>query len=280
MKPSSLPFRALELYGTRLHHRGQWRVHPILRKVFHADVNCELEVERAGLRWALNPSDYVHSDLFWFGEYDRWLFWHAKRMVKPGSILIDVGANFGYYSLSLAAYLNRDCRVFAAEPHPVTRARLERNIALNSMENVISVIPFGLSDCPGTAYLTGCLPENTGSTYVSADSSKGTPVRLITLDDMISTNELTKLDFLKIDVEGYEERLLRGGERTLRELRPTLLIEIMPSNLERAGSSAQKIADLLYSHGYSLFTVEREKLAPLTKVPSGTELVNVFCIRQ
>src|ERR1017187_1796412 len=127
MNENSFAFKALEFYGNRLRHRGQWRIHGLLRRLLKANVDCEFEVERAGLRWLLNPSDYVERELFWLGDRERWGIYHVKSRLPAGAVVCDVGANFGYYSLTLAAFLKRDARFFAFEPNPATRTRLERN---------------------------------------------------------------------------------------------------------------------------------------------------------
>jgi hypothetical protein len=80
-----------------MHHRGQWRIHAKLRQLLDANIDCDMEVERAGLRWVLNPSDYMQRNLFWLGENDRWDTFHIKRLLPAGAVVCDVGANFGYY---------------------------------------------------------------------------------------------------------------------------------------------------------------------------------------
>ena len=105
MKSDSLIFRTLEFYGTRINHPGQWLIHEKLRNLFRVQVDADLEVTRDGLKWILNPSDFMQSGLFWLGAQDRWDIYQIKRRLKPGAVIFDVGANFGYYSLTLAKYL-------------------------------------------------------------------------------------------------------------------------------------------------------------------------------
>src|SRR5262245_22412801 len=107
--------RILEFYGTRVRHRGQWRVHTILRRILKPDVDADFQVTRGGLRWRLNPSDFVQADLFWFGHKDYWETHHLRKMLQRGSVLFDIGANIGYYALTLAATLRNECLVHAFE---------------------------------------------------------------------------------------------------------------------------------------------------------------------
>jgi len=274
MTPGSVGFRFLEWYGLHGRHPGQWRVHAALRNLLGAHVDADLAVERQGLRWILNPSDFPQEDLFWLGESDRWDLFHARRMVRPGAVLFDVGANFGYYALMLAAALRRECEVHAFEPTDATFERLRQHIALNRMEGTVHAHRLALSDAPGTASMHG-RDGNSGAAFVEPGVGA---VQVSTLDAFVAERGLRRLDFMKIDVEGFEERVLRGGERVLRELRPSILLEVQPTTLERAGSSVRRLADLLTSHGYVLRQAHREQLVPLVLSDAPGYLVNGFAI--
>ncbi|HEX5284654.1 MAG TPA: FkbM family methyltransferase [Bryocella sp.] len=275
MKQDSLTFKALEFYGTRIHHRGQWKVHDGLRRLLSPDVDCELEVERAGLRWLLNPSDYIHRNLFWLGTHDRWDTFHIKRMLPQGAVFFDVGSNFGYYSLTIGQYLAGHGYVFAFEPHPANRARLERNIALNHLQESITVVPDALSDSAGTAHMTK-RPDNTGAAHIADQGD--TEIEVSTLDTRVDELRLARLDFVKIDVEGFEAHVLRGGERSLKRFRPNMLIELLPEQLERAGSTTRMVYSLLQDYRYELYTADRDRIVPLKTWPTGSELINAFCL--
>jgi FkbM family methyltransferase len=273
MTPRSVGFRFLEWYGLHGRHPGQWRVHAALRNLLKAHVDAELPVQRQGLRWVLNPADFPQENLFWLGESDRWDLFHARRMVRPGSVIFDVGANFGYYALMLAAGLHGVCEVHAFEPTESTFERLTHHVMLNRMDCVCAH-RLALSDAPGTASMHG-RDGNSGAAFV--EPGEGT-IRITTLDAFVAERGLRRLDFMKIDVEGFEERVLRGGQRVLRELRPSILLEVQPTTLQRAGSSVHRLAELLTSHGYVLRQSNRERLVPLELSESPGYLVNGFAL--
>jgi FkbM family methyltransferase len=274
MDNSSFVFRALEMYGTRFHHPGQWRVHARLREALHANIDRYMEVERRGLRWVLNPFDYVQQNLFWLGEHDRWDLFHVKRLLAPDAVICDIGANFGYYSLTLAEHLKPKGRIFAFEPHPATRGRLERHVAMNRLGDVVNVMPCALSDAPGILRMTS-REDNTGAAHISNEGN--IEVEVSTLDNFCDLHQLSRLDFVKIDVEGFEVRVLRGGEHTLKTFRPKLFVEMLPTQLERTGSSAAELANTLRGYGYSLYVSDRKRLLPLNTLPGESDLINVFC---
>jgi len=248
-------------------------VHAALRSLLKPRFDEDLTVSRQGLHWVLDPSDFPQENLFWLGESDRWELFHARRMVGPGAVTFDVGANFGYYALMLATGLRRACVVHAFEPNEATFQRLTRNIALNGMD-CVHAHRLALSDVPGTASMRG-RNGNSGAAFLEPGDGE---VEVTTLDEFVAERGIDRLDFMKIDVEGFEERVLRGGERVLRELRPHILFELQPVTLERAGSSVDRLATLLTSHGYRLFQADRERLVPLVLREDPGYLVNGFAV--
>src|SRR4051812_30167953 len=154
MADLSLLERALLFYGAQLpNHPRKWWVHDRLRRLFGVAVDRDIAVHREGLRWSLNPADFEHAGLFWMGTLDKWDLYHLRRLVVPGMVFFDVGANFGYYSLSLAKALQNKCDVHAFEPTPTTYDRLRQHVEANGMSSVIHLHQMALSDVTGTANL-------------------------------------------------------------------------------------------------------------------------------
>jgi FkbM family methyltransferase len=275
----SLLFRGLEFYGTKVQHRGKWWVHDRLRHWLRADVDEDIEVERGGRRWVLNPSDFVHADLFWTGSKDRWDVEHALRFLQPGDVIFDVGANFGYYAITLAAALRGDCQVHAFEPFPRNFERLTRHVALNGLEGAVHAHPLGLSDAAGVGQMR-TRSDNSGAAHVAETDTEGEglPTTLVTLDEFCDGRAIGRLDFLKIDVEGHEERVLSGGARTIARHRPRILLELDPPRLARARSSASRVVEQLRGLGYELHFAHRERLSPLKKLPEGEGYINAFAL--
>lgn len=274
MTRNSPLLKVIEFYGTRLHHRGQWRVFTKLRRLFDMNVDSDFEVKRAGLRWVLNPADYTQSEFFWLGQKDAWQTYHAKRLVKPGAVIFDVGANFGYYSITLAAHLNRDCTVYAFEPFPVTYERLSKNISLNGLAGCVRPVRLAASDSAGCGSMKAD-PGNKGTAHIT---KRDGDVVLTTIDQFCADNGIESVHFMKIDVEGFEPCALRGGAETIKRSTPVILIELNPVTLRRAGSSVPEVVDILKGHGYSLYVTNRRRLEPLASLPNGPSYVDTFCL--
>lgn len=272
-----IALKLLEYYGLHATHRGKWRVHELLRSLSKADVDQDFEVKRDGLNWVLNPADSVERDVFWYGVKDVFEIFHIKRLIRPGDIIFDVGANFGYYSIKLATLLNGNCRIYAFEPYPPTFLRLVRNINGNGLGNCIFPFELGFSDVFASTTMVET-PGNTGGTYVSRSSCEG-GIRLVTIESFCRDHDIGKIDFMKIDVEGLEPLVLKGAIPYFDESEelPVILIELNPDCLNRMGFSVEDIYRLLRKYNYSLYAAHRTKLLPLKELPRAGDLVNAFC---
>lgn len=165
--------------------------------------------------------------------------------------LIDIGANLGVVSLILAKrYPNR--RVTAFEPNPTTFQSLETNISLNGLKN-IRACKVAISDQDGTT-LFNADPINRGTASISAgQGTNDATVASQCLDTFATTSGIRKIGLLKIDVEGFETLVFKGGQRVLRNLRPTaVLFEVCPVLTERRGFDPRLPANILVDCGYAL----------------------------
>lgn len=153
--------------------------------------------------------------------------------INSESVVVDVGAGVGYYSL-LAAPIAK--WVVAVEPHPEQRKLLQGNIEANNLIN-IEVESVALWDTPDTGYI---------GRHKARIQEKGYPVRLARLDDM----GLGQVDVVKIDVEGSEFEVLVGMQDTLFEYAPRLFIEVHPSLLRERGREPLSVSDFLDGIGY------------------------------
>jgi FkbM family methyltransferase len=172
-----------------------------------------------------------------------------KLILKPGDVFVDVGANEGMISLLAARLVGPQGRVVAFEPNPVPRKIMEGNIRRNRITNV-EVRASGLGDIPGELRLF--VPDvNTGEgTFTEL---AGVPGTAITCPVVIGDDALRGLRprAIKIDVEGFESRVLAGLRETLARDRPIVCIEMNAGHLARDGSSLEAVARLLESLGYT-----------------------------
>jgi FkbM family methyltransferase len=174
------------------------------------------------------------------GTYQLKKYRAALGYVKGRDLAIDIGGHVGLWSRVMSYDFNQ---VVAFEPLQAHRDCFNRNMHEDNRQNV-TLFPYALSDRSGTLAIH--MPtDNTGHAHVSAS---GEVVQAVTLD---SIKVAGRIDFVKIDVEGWELAVLRGAEKTLKEHRPTIVIEQKPhGNAERYGWAQHDAVKLLRKWGW------------------------------
>jgi FkbM family methyltransferase len=157
-------------------------------------------------------------------EYEPEVRQAVREHVRPGDVVVDIGANVGCIALLAAAITGPAGRVIAIEPNPDNVQMLYRGILLNGFEHV-DVLPYAASNRRAVLALTGGT-SNTHLVSGRAADAEGYCVQSIALDETLAW--LPRLDFVKIDIEGYEPLALEGFTRSIERWRPTLLAEFNP----------------------------------------------------
>jgi len=207
------------------------------------------QAERYDCRFELDLSDLMQWYLYW-GFRDPS---HEALigLCKPGSTIVDVGANIGITALRCAYLSGQDGKLVAIEPDPLNVARLRANIARNRASN-IEVIEVALSDREGTVGLGVPSAGNRGGTRVETSPTLTTAeVHTTTLDKIAETHLELRPNLLKIDVEGYETNVLRGGLGFIAAFRPVIFLEVSDEHLHYQGSSPAELLSLLEGQGYN-----------------------------
>jgi len=183
------------------------------------------------------------------GQYEPDVTAEIRRLLKPGQRFVDVGASFGYFATLAGSIVGPEGEVIAFEPGPQNQSLLLLNLAKNGVVHP-EVHAAALSDAPG--FLTYSSSGANGFiTPFSGDPSELATralVRAETLDAVIGER---RVDMIKIDVEGAEGRVLKGGKVTIDRSRPILLMEFSPPSLEStSGMSGEDVLNILMSVGY------------------------------
>ena len=196
--------------------------------------------------------------LYVCGSFEPNEFAFLDRLLKPGMVFVDVGANDGYYTLFAAKRVGASGRVVAVEPSSRERGHLERNLARNGIANV-QIVPAALGAAAGHADLHLAHGAHTGhNTLGSFAHDDVVPARiervpLETLDAVVSRHALAQVDVVKIDVEGGEANVIAGARKLLTSLRPVLMMELNGSALEAQGSSEASLLAMLQGDlGYEI----------------------------
>ena len=214
------------------------------------------------------------------GNYESLLENTIFELSSLSKKFLDIGANMGFYALG-AALVNRDIEVLAFEPNPGIRKSLIVNTILNQIENRIEISEYALSDFTGEA--TFSVPSFTGSgggSLKNLHPEEGSPSQFQVIVEKLDNlrAKTTGMDLVKIDVEGAEFQLLKGGIETLKEERPTIVVELLRKWMKPFESRPQDVVELLGKMNYVCFAVGVISLRQITTIDKSTEETNfIFC---
>jgi len=191
-------------------------------------------------------------------EENEWRF--ISKFLKPGMTFFDIGANQGFYTLLAAKMVGPGGKVFAFEPVPSQIKKLKRNIKINCFHNIITE-QLALGSEKGSANMYACLngAESLSSLRLPSEDGrvqkKVIQVPITTLDNYVYKSNISSIDFIKIDVEGGELDVLKGGINVLKNLRPIFMCEVQDIRTGQWGYSASEIFKFLKNYNYSWFRV-------------------------
>jgi len=209
-----------------------------------------------GIAYVLDPRDVIESALLDKGTWDDEVWSMVAGHLKPGATLIDIGAHIGTFSIPGAKAVGTTGRVVAVEPNPMTVARLNANIAASGWKNIL-VEPVACGDTNGTLPLYIGSQVNSGTSSLAKANAvdhgaKGgsVDVPIERLDDIVKRARLTRIDAIKIDVEGAETGVIKGGEMSIRTFHPVIVLEVVDQMLKNMGSSKAELESVLRGYGY------------------------------
>jgi FkbM family methyltransferase len=181
---------------------------------------------------------------FALGTYQRDVLGVMRRHVRVGMVAYDVGAHMGYFTLVLAKLVGPTGRVHAFEPDPRNQEALRTNLLANGINNVTAA---GVAVADQSAEVSFATFPFSSVSHI-ADSrtpadAKRIAVKAVTLDSFVYVDGNPPPSFIKVDVEGAEERVLRGATRVLRQASPVVIAEVRRSHWA-------EVARMMRSHGY------------------------------
>jgi FkbM family methyltransferase len=209
----------------------------------------------------IDPSNGIENQMIW-GDYQSDVSRVIRYFVRPGDFCVDIGANTGPVTLLLAKLTGPTGKVLSIEPGPPYYKRLQTNLELNpQLKEVVETLNIGVSDSDGTL-LWAVDPEHTWNAGF-LNVTEGTSVPVTTLDTCVQQTGWSKLDFVKIDVEGMELEVLKGSQETLKKFRPIVLFETMELFRESRGFDIfLEMENLLRGLNYKLYDLtEARELA-------------------
>jgi FkbM family methyltransferase len=189
----------------------------------------------------------VYKKMFEAGEIDR-----LRIYVPEDSLVVDVGANVGFFTMRFANWVGRQGCVIAIEPEARNFAELQRRVVANAYSDVVEAHNAVADRVAGEVWLA-VNPDHPGDHKIG---NEGVAVRALTVDGLCSAHG-RPLAFMKIDVQGAEMRVLAGAQAVLEKDQPVLFVEVDSAALSRFGTSTDELLSFLSRFGYVPHAIDR-----------------------
>jgi FkbM family methyltransferase len=242
-----------------------------------------------GITWLSNEDiaiftsadNYIEWSLLSTGTYEDEINKLIRISLKPGNIALDIGANIGLQSIRMSQCTGAEGKVYAFEPLAHLQEKFSNNIKLNKANN-IKLFPFALANEESTADFK--ISKNTWNqgTFSIGNNDGGPDTQCVIIkiaDNVPEIKELSRLDLVKIDVEGFEYQVLQGLKQTIDKYKPRIIFEYDSNYWLTNGQNMNDCFNFLNELHYTLYQI----------TPVGCELVehpaaivsgNLFCMHQ
>jgi len=222
-----------------------------------------IQIQCQGHHLAVNADDEgVVPFLLTQGVFEEYETELVRQCLHPGMRVVDIGANFGYYTLIAAARVGKEGKVYAFEPEPGNYELLLKNISLNHYETIVP-IQQAVSNRRGTTNLF-VDKRNLGAPSLAeknVDRRQGiVAVETVSIDEFFKTVEgFGPIDFLKIDAQGAEGLIFEGACNCLKNEGLKIMMEFWPQGLRNMGTDPLNLLRLIKSSGFTIKIIEEKK---------------------
>jgi FkbM family methyltransferase len=241
---------------------------PFYTGVAYAQNGCLLNVD---------TTNYIEYKVFAEGGYEVYLSTLIKHYVKPHTIFLDIGANIGIHSLSVAKM--PDAQIYSFEPIDFIREKLQKNIALNNYAN-INIVPVALSN-ENKVIKTNFSAQSTnqGTFSMQHEAEGDNEITCIIGDEYVAQHNIYPISVIKIDVEGFEFAVLTGLTQTITSQKPVIFFEYDYNYISRGGNTAADYEDLFFNTlHYKLFVIEKFTLIPCLSLKGLTGMKEIMAL--
>lgn len=247
--------------------RGMKKFYPIraFRDLLVSHLKSDF-AEVGGHRMFLDPKDSLFLSIR--GVYEPFETELIKRQIKEGDVVLDLGANIGYYTLIFAKRTGPKGKVFAFEPDPDNFALLGKNIQANGYCNVVAALQAVSNK---TEKIKLYLSKDNKGDHRIYDSQDGRPcidIEAVRLDDYFK-NSNQRINFIKMDIQGAEAAAIQGMERLLKKNgNLTVVTEFWPLGIKKSGAEPEEYLQFFQKRGFKLYHInERQKKVEPANLP-------------
>lgn len=212
-------------------------------------------------------------------SYEPEVCWVMLRALRPRDVAVDVGANFGYFSLLMARLVGSGGKVYAFEPAQEAHSTLVNHITLNQVGSIIHVSDAAVSDVSGPVQFFYSSDDAAGSCLwdpgIFPGNSKSAMKQRVEIRPSFKLDDLPVIPrLIKIDAEGAEHKILQGSKLLLTNRVPFIVLELNPFGMTQMGTDTEQLRAYLRQFGYSLFFIHQDGRLP-TLVPEKTQVTYI-----
>lgn len=209
-----------------------------------------------GFSLNVDTNNFIDASIYFSGDYESYLKTHYKQLIKPGDYVIDVGANIGFHSMYFAELAGQDGKVFAFEPIQQNYRALISNLDLNHFKQVIpEQIALANENKEIEIHIDPTI-TNPGAYNLLSKGIKNTRIICKKGDEFLKDRGIDKINFIKIDVEGYEHEVLKGLKNTIVRERPVIIFEYDRNYQLKMNSSAAEIFEFFKDLNYEFNKID------------------------
>lgn len=202
----------------------------------------------------------------------------VRKHLREGQVFFDIGAHVdGWYSILASRIVKDTGHVYCFEPIPAFFSRLNENIALNGCRNVTQE-SHALSNVNKKEKFFISGPESSLQNGSEDNGLETVVVDTITLDEYTARKGIKRVDFIKIDVEGVERRVIEGAAETIGKYRPLLLVEVVEQNLARFNTKPEELVEYIMGLGYTPYVISTGGLKAYNESNRTSTTPNMFFV--
>jgi len=274
MKPIQ---RLLKFILRRKLFKGQFRIFMALfQRNLLSGVLAIAKPISGNFRINLDTNNFIDAAIYFTGDYEPYLKKQYKQLIHAGDYVLDIGANIGFHTMYFAELCGKEGRVFAFEPIQFNYDALLKNLSLNKFSQIHPVHAALGNENKEMEIHIDPSAKNPGAYNLLTEGKKNTIITCLKGDDYLDNLSLPKINFIKIDVEGYEYEVLKGLKKNIVRYRPTIIFEYDRNYQLKMNEDAGLIFDFFNELNYSFYAVDgygNKKPFAYTEQIQGAEII-------
>jgi len=241
----------------------------IISKIICFFLSKKQFVKRNGISWQLDLTEGIDLSIFLFGSSEKKIV-NLRKIFNSDKklIFLDIGANIGSVSLPLAKLFN-NALIYSIEPTNYAFNKLYKNLSINkNLKKQILINQLFVSDkkYPKKVWSSWNFNKNKNKHHKHKGNLKSIKANSrVSLDDFIKINEIKRVDFIKLDVDGYEMDVFKSGKKFFKKNKPVIFIELAPYLYPEFGYSCFDLIKFIKKIGYNFFDENLKKVTDIEK---------------